>query len=51
MSSYSSDPVNPYIREIPKRRKPEDGKLNYKNNAASNQKLIQAVTKPYPGAF
>ena len=34
-----------------KRRKPEDGKLNYKNNAASNQKLIQAVTKPYPGAF
>lgn len=34
-----------------KRRKPEDGRLNLKLKAKDNQRLIQAVTKPYPGAF
>ena len=34
-----------------KRRKPEDGKINFRISAINNQKLIQAVTKPYPGAF
>lgn len=34
-----------------KRRKPEDGQLNLKLKAEDNQRLVQAVTKPYPGAF
>ena len=34
-----------------KKRTPKDGEVSYKKTADSNQKLIQAVTKPFPGAF
>lgn len=34
-----------------KGRKPEDGKIDWKNSAAEDYNLIRAVTHPYPGAF
>tara|TARA_B110000003_G_C16640950_1_gene530168 strand:- start:199 stop:1140 length:942 start_codon:yes stop_codon:yes gene_type:complete len=34
-----------------KKRTPKDGEVNFRKNANFNQKLIQAVTKPFPGAF
>lgn len=32
-------------------RKPEDGEIDWKQNAADVRNLVRAVTKPYPGAF
>ncbi|MBI2118301.1 MAG: formyltransferase [Elusimicrobia bacterium] len=34
-----------------KGRKPEDGKIDWRNSAGENHNLIRAVTHPYPGAF
>lgn len=32
-------------------RKPEDGEINLKGSVVDAEKLVRAVTKPYPGAF
>ena len=32
-------------------RKPEDGEINLKGSVYDAEKLIRAVTHPYPGAF
>ncbi len=32
-------------------RKPEDGEINWKQNAADIRNLVRAVSRPYPGAF
>lgn len=32
-------------------RKPEDGEINWEQNASDVRNLVRAVTRPYPGAF
>jgi len=33
------------------KRNPEDGRINWQDDALTVERLVRAVTRPYPGAF
>ena len=49
--NFKVKPQNNSMASIWPGRKPEDGEINLKGSVYDAEKLIRAVTHPYPGAF